>query len=68
MYILTTYTPFMVTPGEDFETIEDCEHECERRYKVKGLKFLRDGDVWRALVPGEEGVIVLKLTEAKDDN
>lgn len=68
MYILTAHSPFMTTPGESFASVSDCERTCEERYKVKGLKFAWKEGAWRCVVAGEEGAIVLKLSEVRDGN
>ena len=66
MYTLTAITPYTAYPVGTYPTIALCEEDCEARYKVRKLKFKWSDDAWRAVVPGEEGAIVLKLTEVKD--
>ena len=67
MYTLTAITPYTAYPIGTYPTIALCEEDCEGRYRVRGLKFKQDNDgVWRCVVPGEEGAIVLKLVEVKD--
>lgn len=71
MYTLTALSPFTTYPVGTYPSIAACEEDCEERYKVRGLKFRQDADnahVWRVVVLGEGGAIVLKLIEVKDDH
>ena len=68
MFTLTYISPFTIYKVDDYASIDACERDCEERYKVKGLKFKQaDDGTWRCVVPAEEGAIVLRLVEIKEN-
>jgi hypothetical protein len=67
MYALTFISPYTIYKVDDYPSIEDCERDCEARYKTRGIKFkLSDDGTWRAVVAAEEGAIVLRLVEIRE--